>query len=137
LQVAKPFWRLTRGGETLAYLRPDGKAQVPELDGHFTTEAVFEPLPAFETVRHLFEREVLIAGEEGDAEQAEWFGIWEELAAPGLFVESGDGQDRWDILWIHVQNGRAWWWPLGSSPRTILRRCNQSESDDGAVGGDK
>jgi hypothetical protein len=111
---------LTRGGETLAYLRCDGKAQVPELDGHLTIEADFEPTPAFEPLRHLFEREIAIVESEGEADQAEWSAIWDELVAPGLFVESADGRDRWDILWIHIQNGRAWWWPLGGSPKTVL-----------------
>jgi hypothetical protein len=118
--VAKPFWRLTRGGETLAYLRCDGQSLVPELDGHFTVEAAFDPTPAFEPVRPLFERELALLDEEGEAEQAEWSAIWQELAAPGLFVESADGRDRWDILWIHVQGDRAWWWPLGNSPKTVL-----------------
>lgn len=120
--MARPIWHLTRGGETLVVLRPDGRSLVPELDGHFTVEAAYEPTSTFEAVRHLFEREIAIIDSEGEAEQAEWSAIWEELAAPGLFVESPDGQDRWDILWIHFQGGRAWWWPLGSSPRTVLRR---------------
>jgi hypothetical protein len=113
--VAKRFWRLTRGGVTLAILRPDGRALVPELDGHFTIETAYEPTPAFEPVRHLFEREIEIACSEGEAEGAEWAAIWEELKAPGLFVESHDERERWDILWIHFQNGRAWWWPLGGA----------------------
>ena len=130
-----PYWRLTRGGETLAYLRCDGKALVPELDGHFTSEAAFDPTPAFEPVRHLFEREIAIIDDEGEAEQTEWAAIWEELAAPGLFVVSSDGRDRWDILWIHIQNGRAWWWPLGSSPKTVLGDRKQAEPGAAADGG--
>ncbi len=118
--MARPSWRLTRGGETLAHLRSDGKSRFPELDGHFTVEAAFEATPAFEQVRHLFERKIEIAEDEGEAEQAEWSAIWEELSAPGLFVESSDGKERWDILWIHIQNGGAWWWPLGNSLKAIL-----------------
>jgi len=60
--------RLTRGGETLALLKFDGQCLVPELDGHFTVEAAFEPAPAFESVRHLFEREIAIIDDEGEAE---------------------------------------------------------------------
>lgn len=119
--MGNSLWRLIRGGEVLAFLHCDGQALVPELDGHFTVEAAFEPVPALEPVRYLFEREVAILDDEGEAEQAEWSAIWDELTAPGLFIESLDGRERWDILWIHVQNGRAWWWPLGSSPRTVLR----------------
>lgn len=107
-----PFWLLKRGGETLAVLRPDGRALVPDLDGQFTIEMACEPTPAFQSVRHLFEREMAILDDEGDAEQAEWAAIWEELTAPGLFVESSDVQERADILWIHFLDGRAWWWPL-------------------------
>jgi hypothetical protein len=114
--------RLTRGGETLALLRFDGQWLVPELDGHFTSEAAFEPMPAFEPVRQLFEREIAIIDDESETAQAEWAEIWETLKAPGLFVESPDGRDRWDVLWVHIQNGRAWWWPLGSSPQTVLGR---------------
>lgn len=125
--MARSFWRLTRGGETIAYLRPDGKLRFPELDGHFTVEAAFEPTPAYESVRRLFERELEIFDEEGEAEQAEWAAIWEELAAPGLFVESLDGKDRWDILWIHVRDGGAWWWPLSRSPKTVLNRRKQAQ----------
>jgi hypothetical protein len=120
--MVRPIWHLTRGGETLAILRPDGRALVPELDGHFTVEAAYEPMPAFESVCHLFEREIAVIDKEGEADVTEWFAIWEELKGPGLFVESPDRRDRWDILWIHFQNGRAWWWPLGSSPQTVLRR---------------
>jgi hypothetical protein len=120
--VAERFWKLTRGGEVLAVLRPDGRALVPELDGQFTIEAAYEPTPAFERLRHLFEREVELLEVDEDAENEEWLAIWEELAAPGLFVESADGLDRFDILWIHFKEGRAWWWPLYNSPRTLLRR---------------
>lgn len=112
--MTRPFWHLKRGGETLAVLRPDGRALIPEVDGQFTIEAACELMPAFESVRHLFERELAILDEEGEAEQAEWSEIWEELMAPGLFVESPDGQERSKILWIHFSDGRAWWWPLSS-----------------------
>jgi hypothetical protein len=120
--MTKRFWHLTRGGETIAILRPDGKSLVPELDGYFTSEAAYEPTPAFESVRHLFDREIAIVISEDEAEGAEWAAIWGELKAPGLFGEAPDGRERWDILWIHFENGRAWWWPLGNSPLTVIRR---------------
>jgi hypothetical protein len=114
--------RLTRGGEVLAVLRQDGRATDPDLDGQFTTEATFEPTPAFESVRHLFEREYELLAADEDARNKEWMDIWDELKAPGLFVESADGSERLDIVWVHVKDGRAWWWPLHNSPLTVLRR---------------
>jgi hypothetical protein len=125
--VANSVFRLIRGGKVLALLTRDGRSRVPELDGHFTTESSFQTTTEFESVRHLFERELALLDEEGDAEQAEWLAIWDDLKAPGLFVESADGLDRWDILWIHFEDGRAWWWPLFKSPQTVLRACRDGE----------
>jgi hypothetical protein len=48
--------------------------------------------------------------------------IWERLRAPGVFVETPDGRQRIDILWIHFQDARAWWLPLSNSPPTVLRQ---------------
>lgn len=114
-------WHLTLGGEVIAVLHFDGQSLVPELDGHFTVEAAYELVPAFESVRQLFEREIAILDLEDEESISEWMDIWDELKAPGLFVESPDGKDRWDILWIHFQNKRAWWWPLFDSPQTRLK----------------
>lgn len=118
--MARGEMRLTRGGEVLAVLRPDGRRLVPELDTHVTVEAAYTTTPAFEPVRHLFERELQILDVETEPESGEWLDIWEELKGPGLFVESDDGPARFDILWIHFDHGRAWWWPLYRSPLTIL-----------------
>lgn len=116
-------FHLTRGGEILAILHVDGRSLVPERDEYMTEEASYETTVAFETVRHLFEREIeIIQDEEHDEE---WCDIWEELKSPGLYVESPDGLDRWDIMGIHFQNERAWWWRLYASPDTILRSRNQ------------
>ncbi len=119
--MGRRLWRLTRGGVLLAFLRPDGRRLVPELDGHATVEAAYETTEAFETVRALFEREVELLDTNADEENAEWLAIWEQLQGPGLFVESADGRLRFDILWIHFQNNRAWWWPLYNSPKTVRR----------------
>ena len=115
-------WRLMRGGLMLAVLNQDGLALVPELDGQFTLEAAYETSPAFEPVRHLFAREVLLLDADDEPEIDEWAAIWDELQAPGLFVESADGRERFAILWIHFEHGRAWWWPLSNSPLTRIRR---------------
>jgi hypothetical protein len=110
----------------LAILHPDGRPSVPELDEldhQFTIEAAYTTTPAFESVRRLFEREAQLLDVDSEPENDEWVGIWEELKEPGLFVESADGRERFDILWIHFKYGRAWWFPLCSSPRTVMRRC--------------
>ncbi|MDO9018623.1 MAG: hypothetical protein Q8S73_37790 [Deltaproteobacteria bacterium] len=111
-------WRLTRGGELLAILRPDGQQLMTDqqaVEGRYETTAAFEP------VRHLFERETALLDVDSEQENAEWADIWEELSAPGLFVESPDGRKRIDILWIHFKNNRAWWFPLYRSPKTLIR----------------
>ena len=100
----------------LAYLTEDGQSLVPELDGQFTIEASCLTTPAFEPLRLLFEREAELLEAEDEAENHEWDAIWEELQAPGLRVESVDGLERYAIVWIHFQHGRAWWWPLYNAP---------------------
>jgi hypothetical protein len=119
--MARDKYLLTRGGEILAHLDPDRRSLVPELDGHFTIEAAYTTTPAFEPLRHLFERDAQLLDVDSEAENNEWADIWDELKAPGLFVESADGRERFDILWIHFKHGRAWWWPLYNSPRTRMR----------------
>jgi hypothetical protein len=120
-QMAYGEWRLTRGGEVLAVLCPAGRSLVPELDGQFILEAAYATTPAFEAVRHLFEREVQLLDVDSEPENNEWLDIWEKLKKPGMFVESADGLERFDILWVHFKNGRAWWWPLFNSPLTVTR----------------
>ena len=110
-------WRLVRGGEILAFLRPDGQFLYP---GDFTVESPCETTPAFEPFRRLFERDVELLDVDSAPENAEWADIWDELKSAGLFVESPDGRTRLDIVWIHIKDGRAWWWPLYASPLTIL-----------------
>ena len=113
-------WRLVRGGVHLATIRSDGQQLYGESP---CGEGVSETTPAYEPLRQQFEREVELLDFDGEAENTEWADIWDELQAPGLFVESADGKDRFEVLWIHFRNGRAWWWPLFNSPRTVLRDC--------------
>lgn len=112
-------WRLTRGGELLAVLRQDGRRRIPE---HECPEAAAETMPAFEPLRPRFEREAELLDVDREPENSEWVDIWEALKAPGLFVESPDGRDRIDVLWIHFRDGRAWWYPLFASPQTVVHR---------------
>ena len=110
-------WRLTRGNELLATLRPDGKRLVTDCQA---VEGTYETTPAFENWRHLFEREAYLLDFDGESENNEWMDIWENLNAPGMFVETADGRSRIEILWVHFKNSRAWWFPLYNSPKTIL-----------------
>lgn len=111
--------RLTRGGELLAILRLDGRKLLTDFQA---VEAEYETVPAFEPLRHLFEREAVLLDVDSGPENKEWAEIWDRLRAPGMFVETPDGRERVDIMWIHFRNGRAWWFPLYNSPRTVLRK---------------
>jgi hypothetical protein len=111
--------RLTRGGEVLATLHPDGQQLVTDYQA---VEATYQTTPAFEPLRALFQREAELLDVDSEAENSEWADIWEQLLAPGMFVETPDGRERIDILWIHFKDGRAWWFPLYNSPRTLLRK---------------
>lgn len=113
-------WRLTRGGELLAVLRPDGRSLMSDQQA---AEGTYETAPAFEPLRHLFERECALLDVDSEEENDEWADIWEELCAPGLFVESPDGLSRIDVLWVHFKDGRAWWFPLMRSPKTVIREA--------------
>jgi hypothetical protein len=79
-------------------------------------------MPAFEPLRPLFEREAELLEVDSEPENSEWANIWERLLAPGMFVVAPDGRERIEILWIHFKDGRAWWFPLYNSPRTVLRQ---------------
>ena len=93
----------------LAWLHVDGQRKFAE---HPCVEAECRTSPEFESVRHLFARELELLEIDAEPENAEWADIWNELSAPGIFVESMDGRKRINVLWVHVQDGRAWWWPL-------------------------
>jgi hypothetical protein len=110
---------LTRGGELLATLRPDGRQFFTD---HQAVEAAYETMPAFEPLRPLFEREAELLDVASEPENSEWLNIWEQLLAPGMFVETPDGRERIEILWVHFKAGRAWWFPLYTSTRTLLRQ---------------
>ena len=111
-------FRLTRGGELLAILRPDGQQLFTDYQA---VEGAYETMPAFEPLRPLFEREAELLDVDSEPENNEWGNIWERLLAPGMFVETADGRERIEILWVHFKDGRAWWFPLYNSPQTVLR----------------
>jgi hypothetical protein len=106
-------FRLIRGGEVLALLEVDGRQEYacyPCLEGACTVT------PAFAAVKPLFEREMELLELHPEDDAPEWVGVWEELQAPGLFVEAEDGSCCLEILWIHFKGDRAWWWPLYHAP---------------------
>ena len=108
-------YRLTRGGVVLAILRPGGH---PRFSEYPCIEGDYETTPAFEEVRPLFEREAALLDVDQEPENTEWLEIWEELKAPGLFIQPMRGEARLDILWIHIVEDRCWWMPLFNSPLT-------------------
>jgi hypothetical protein len=111
--------RLIRGEELLATLHPDGRQLLTDYQA---VEGAYETTAAFEPLRPLFEREAELLDVDSEPENNKWAKIWEELLAPGMFVETPDGSERIEILWIHFRDGRAWWFPLYNSPRTRLRQ---------------
>jgi hypothetical protein len=112
-------FRLTRGGELLAILRPDGQQLFTDYQA---VEGAYETLPAFESLRPQFEREAELLDVDSEPENSEWLLIWERLLAPGMFVETPDGSERIEILWVHFKDGRAWWFPLYNGAQTVLRQ---------------
>ena len=83
-------------------------------------EARYTTTDAFSAVKQLFDREADLLDTDDETENNEWADIWDELKSVGLFVESPDGSERFDILWIHFKDARAWWWPLFNSQETKL-----------------
>ncbi len=111
--------RLIHGEELLAWLHPDGRQFLTDyqaVGGACETTAAFKPL------RSLFEHEAELLNMDSEPENDEWASIWEALLSPGMFVETPDGSERIEILWIHFKDGRAWWFPLYNSPHTRLRQ---------------
>lgn len=108
-------YRLTRGGVTLALLKPGGPARFSDYP---CIEGSYETTPEFEAVRPLFQREAELLELDREPENSEWLTIWETLQAPGLFLEPLRGKGRLDLLWIHFREDRAWWMPLFNSPKT-------------------
>ena len=100
---------LIRGTDPLAVLRPVGKWRYADYPW---VAAAWEPLPAFEPLRPLFEREAEFLDVDQEPENTVWLEIWEELKAPGLYVGSATGRSRTPGRWIHFREDRAWWWPL-------------------------
>ena len=66
----------------------------------------FDPTPAFDAVRHLFEEENRLLQEDGADDR--WEAVWEAIAAPGLRLVWEDGRNDDEVL-IHIDGPRADW----------------------------
>lgn len=70
----------------------------------------FKPTKEFEAVRGLFERELaVLRANTNDERWDEWEAMYDELADPGLRLQSPDGLYVADGLIIHVSGAEAWW----------------------------
>ncbi len=110
----KWHYQLTRDGLVLADLRPVNDwqhAYYPCIEG------AFQPTAAYNDVQSLFERELSLLNDHDHID--EWGEIWDHLKSQPMFVQSPNGTQRFDILWIHIASDRAWWWPLYNSPDTV------------------
>jgi len=66
----------------------------------------FDPAPAFEEVRPLFDRErELLDAERFD----EWEAAWEAVVALGLRLELTATGATIDEFLLHIEGNRAWW----------------------------
>ena len=110
-------YQLTRAGVVLADLRPVDDWHYAEYP---CVEGSFKPTPAFDRFRSMFDRELALLDVDDEDLNNEWGDIWDDLKSESLFVQTVDGGERYDILWIHIAGDRAWWWPLFNSPDTIL-----------------
>lgn len=93
-------YRVIRGEEVLGTLTRTGGEM-------FWEEGLFEPTPAFEAVRPLFDREnALLEADRID----EWCVVWDELAE-GLRLEPLDGRGPIVEFLLHIEDdGRLARW---------------------------
>jgi hypothetical protein len=92
-------YRVYRGDELLGTLtRTDG-----DMPWH---EGTFHPTAAFAGVAALFDRERELL----DADCIdECNAIWEEIVAPGIWLEPLDGREMITECLLHIEGRRAWW----------------------------
>ena len=95
-------WKLMRGDLEL------GELDLPAMDMPFW-DGTFEPAPAFDAVRPLFEAELAAGGDLRTAEEVEaWERAWAAIDALGLSLDPGDGGEPVTEFVLHVfDNGTA------------------------------
>jgi hypothetical protein len=98
---------LVRGNTHLGTIEvKKGEADLPWYSG------AFEPAPAFEAVRGLFERELEMLQantDDDDAQWDDWEAVHEELHEPGLHLRSPDKAYTFGEFLIHIKGTEAWW----------------------------
>lgn len=98
---------LIRGDTILGTIEVNpGNADFPWFSG------TFRAAPEFESVRHLFERELQLLRENSTDDSATW-DDWEEIHAelhdPGLRLSAPDSSYVADEILIHINGAEAWW----------------------------
>ncbi len=81
-----------------ALTRTDG-----DMPWHLGT---FDPAPAFEDVRPLFDRELALLNAD---RMDEWEAAWGEVEALGLRLEPVPAGAAIDDFLLHIEGPRAWW----------------------------
>lgn len=67
---------------------------------------VFEPTPAFDGVRPLFDDELRLLNAD---QMDEWAIVLEQIERPGLRLEPLDGSSPITELLIHIDGAKTWW----------------------------
>jgi putative SOS response-associated peptidase YedK len=92
-------YRLYRGDRLLGTLNRTGA----DMPWHLGT---FEPTPAFEEVRPLFERELALLNAD---RMDEWMTAWGEVTALGLRLEPVPASTPIEEFVLHIEGPSAWW----------------------------
>jgi hypothetical protein len=66
----------------------------------------FEPTPAFEEFRPLFDRELALLNAD---RMDEWEEAWSEIEELGLHLKRGPASKAIDEFLLHVDGSNAWW----------------------------
>lgn len=102
--------------ETLELVRGDailGTIDVKPGEGDFPWySGSFNPSEAFEGVRGLFERELVMLRANTSDDSAlwdDWEAVHAELHEPGLRLQAPDHSYEADEILIHIDGEEAWW----------------------------
>lgn len=100
-------FQVFRGGVNIGSITVDGRGEGGQ----------WQPIPSFEAVRALFERESSIgklleeASKPEDEERyhEELEGITEEIMEPGIECHANDGSPPFELLSLSIDGERAFW----------------------------
>ena len=97
----KLTYHLLRGDALLGTVTLD--ASLGDFPWH---NGQFEPAPAFESVRELFNQDLqLLDAEDWDR----WDKLWLEIIQPGLRLHCLESNETISELLIHINGDKAWW----------------------------